>query len=175
MVTMRLTIAEINRLDRGDFVERLGGLFEGEPWMVAEAWAARPFAAREVLEGALVAAVEGASEERRVTLLRAHPDLVGRAALAGTLTPESTGEQVAAGLDPERLGCDEIARFDGLNRAYRERFGFPFVICAREHRKERILDGFETRLKNSREQEIATAIGEVARICHYRLVDLVEE
>jgi len=174
-VTTRLTIEEINRMDRGTLVERLGGLFEGEPWMVALAWATRPFADRGALEGALVAAVQAAPEERRVALLRAHPDLVGRAALAGTLTPESTGEQVAAGLDPDRLGHDEIARFDGLNRAYRERFGFPFVICAREHRKERLLDGFETRLRNSREQEIATAIGEVARICHYRLRDLVEE
>jgi len=174
-MTTWLTIAEINRMDRGTFVERLGGLFEGEPWMVALAWAARPFADRGELERALVDAVQGAPEERRVALLRAHPDLVGRAALAGTLTPESTGEQVAAGLDPDRLDAAEIARFTALNRAYRERFDFPFVICAREHRKAQILAGFEARLRNSREQEIATATAEVERICHYRLRDLVEE
>src|SRR5207245_4434389 len=108
--------------------------------------------------------------EQQVALLQAHPDLVGRAALAGRLSPESTGEQAAAGLD--HLSPEEIATFTRLNSAYRDRFGFPFVICARENKKDSILAGFATRLRNSREQEIEIALGEVAKICYLRLSDL---
>jgi 2-oxo-4-hydroxy-4-carboxy-5-ureidoimidazoline decarboxylase len=97
---------------------------------------------------------------------------VGRAALAGTLTPESNREQASAGLD--RLTPDEIATFARLNAAYRDRFGFPFVICARENKKESILAGFSARLGHAREREIATALDEIARIAHSRLLDFVD-
>ncbi|MDP9366618.1 MAG: OHCU decarboxylase, partial [Chloroflexota bacterium] len=96
-VTAMATIAEINALDRDAFVARLGHLFEGSPWVAAEAWAGRPFADRGVLHRALVAVVERAPEERKLALIRAHPDLVGRAALAGTLGRASATEQAAAG------------------------------------------------------------------------------
>lgn len=173
MAAQRLTMAQINALDRDAFVERLGSLYEGEPWMVAEAWPARPFADASALERALDDAVRRAPEERQVALIEAHPDLVGRAALAGTLGRESTEEQAAAGLAPHRLTPDEIAAFDELNTAYRGRFGFPFVICARENQKERILAGFADRLQHGRRQEIDTALDEIARIAHYRLLDLL--
>ena len=91
----------------------------------------------------MVDVVSSASEEQQLALIRAHPDLVGAAALAGTLTRESTGEQAAAGLDPGSLTPDEIAEFGARNAAYTERFGFPFVICARENRKESILAGLQ--------------------------------
>jgi OHCU decarboxylase len=119
--------------------------------------------------------VARAGAERQVALIRAHPDLVGRAALAGTLTRESTGEQQAAGLDPGRLTPEEIAQFRELNEAYKTRFGFPFVICARENTKEAILSAFASRLRNNRDDEIATAIAEIAQICWYRLADAVDE
>ena len=106
-----------------------------------------------------------------MALLRAHPDLVGRAALAGTLGPASTAEQAAAGLD--HLSSDEIATFQRYNAAYREKFGFPFVICARENKKESILAGFGARLEHTREEEIATGLGEVAKICALRLGNLI--
>jgi 2-oxo-4-hydroxy-4-carboxy-5-ureidoimidazoline decarboxylase len=169
------TVRDLNALDRDEFVARLGFLFEGSPWIVAEAWARRPFTDREALERALVSAIAAAPAEKQVALIRAHPDLVGRAALAGSLTRESTGEQQAAGLDPHRLTPDEIARFAAGNAAYKEKFEFPFVICARENKKESILHGFETRLPNSREVEIETALREIARIGHYRLIDVVTE
>ena len=175
MTDNRWTIREINALDRDAFVARLGFLFEGSPWIAAEAWAGRPFASRDDLERALRAVVERAPIDRHLALIRAHPDLVGRAALAGTLGKESTAEQAAAGLDRDRLTPEEIGTFGELNRAYRERFGFPFVICARENKKESILAGFEARLGNSREQEIAVAVNEIAKIGHYRLVDLVRD
>ncbi len=173
MAAPPLTIAEINALDRGAFVERLGFLYEGSPWMVAEAWPARPFNDANALERALTDVVQRAPEERQIALIEAHPDLVGRAALAGTLTAASTEEQAAAGLDPHRLSPEEIATFGELNAAYRERFGFPFVICARDTKKDAILTGFAARLEHSREQEIVTALAEIAKIAHYRLHDLL--
>jgi 2-oxo-4-hydroxy-4-carboxy-5-ureidoimidazoline decarboxylase len=169
--TARLTLGEVNALDQEAFVAALGGLFEGPPWIVQEAWNARPFANLDALHAALCRVMYDARVERQVALLRAHPDLVGRAALAGTLSPASTGEQAAAGLD--RLTPDEIAAFQRLNREYRERFGFPFVICARENKKDSILAGLAARTGQMRKQEIATALGEVAKICRLRLYDTV--
>jgi len=107
---------------------------------------------------------------KQLALIRAHPDLVGRATLAGTLTRESTGEQASAGLNA--LSPAEIALFQKQNAAYREKFGFPFVICARLNKKEAILAGFEHRLKNSPEQEIPAALGEIFKIAELRLRDL---
>ena len=169
----KIPLSELNAMDQDAFVAALGGLFEGEPWMVAQAWHARPFVNRDALEAALLQSVYDAPQERQVELIRAHPDLVGRAALAGTLSPASTAEQAAADLD--RLTSEEIAEFTRLNAAYREKFGFPFVICARENKKASILAAFAARQGNSREQEIATALGEVAKICRLRLRDLVME
>lgn len=168
-----LTLAELNAMDRDAFTTALAGLFEGPPWIVAEAWDARPFASRCALHDALCRVMETAPEERKVALICSHPDLVGRAALAGTLTPASTAEQAAAGLD--RLSPDEIATFQRLNADYQARFGFPFVICARENKKESILAGFAARMTHTREQEIATALAEVAKICWLRLCDTIAE
>jgi OHCU decarboxylase len=169
------TIAEVNAWDRDAFVARLGFLFEGSPWIVEAVWPGRPFATRDDLHRALCDVVARAGAERQLALIRAHPDLVGRAALSGTLTRESTGEQAAAGIDPGRLTPAEIARFAELNAAYKARFGFPFVICARENTKERILAGFAARLSNSDDDEVATALAEIEKICWYRLADVVAE
>lgn len=162
-------------MERDAFVAALGFLFEGAPWVAAETWAQRPFGDVTTLHRALGATVRRAGEERQVALLRAHPDLVGRAALQGTLTRESTGEQRAAGLDPGRLSAAEVRAFAANNAAYRARYGFPFVICARENTKRSILDGFAARLGNSREAELATALGEVEKIAWYRLIDVVKD
>src|SRR5438132_206350 len=115
MTRTRLTLAQVNQLGHEEFVEALAHLFEGPPWIVAQAWAARPFHSREHLHAALCAVMEAAPVQQQVDLLRAHPDLVGRAALAGTLTPQSQGEQAVAGLD--RLSAEEIATFTRLNSA----------------------------------------------------------
>jgi 2-oxo-4-hydroxy-4-carboxy-5-ureidoimidazoline decarboxylase len=166
---------EIDDLDREAFVERLGFLFEGSPWVAAAGWESRPWGTREALHRALCAVVAGAGEERQLALIRAHPDLVGKAALAGTLTRESTAEQRAAGLDPDALTPDEIDRFAAANAAYTARFGFPFVICARENRKASILAGLDARVGNDRETEIATALREIERIAWHRLADVVAD
>ena len=167
----QLTLQQINTLDHERFVTALGSLFEGLPWIVRQAWQARPFTSLTDLHQALCEVMYHASSEQQVALIQAHPDLVGRAALAGTLTPESTSEQASAGLD--RLSPDEIATFTRLNQTYRDRFGFPFVICARENKKESILTGFMARLQHSRDQEVETALGEIAKIGWYRLGDIV--
>lgn len=166
-----ITLAEINALDSDGFVTALGALFEGPPWIVAQTWHKRPFASVTNLYQALCDVMYTASVEQQVALIQAHPDLVGRAALAGTLSSASTQEQAAAGLS--RLSPEEIATFTQLNQAYHDRFDFPFVICARENKKENILAGFSTRLHNTRSQEIETALGEVAKICWLRLLDTV--
>jgi len=169
----QITLREINTLDQDSFVTALSSLIEGPPWIVREVWHARPFESLTQLHQALCAVMYNAPLEQQMALLQAHPDLVGRAALAGTLSPESTGEQVSAGLD--RLSQEEIATFTRLNQAYRDHFGFPFVICVRENKKESILAGFNARLQNTRSQEIEIALGEVAKICWFRLQDLVRE
>ncbi|HKS71314.1 MAG TPA: 2-oxo-4-hydroxy-4-carboxy-5-ureidoimidazoline decarboxylase [Ktedonobacterales bacterium] len=171
MPTDPISLATLNALDRDAFTVALADLFEGPPEIVAAAWARRPFASREALHAALCEVMRALPDERKVALIRAHPDLVGRAALAGTLSPASTAEQAAAGLD--NLTPGEIAAFQQLNAQYQARFGFPFVICARENRKQSILAGFAARMEHTHEQEIATALAEVAKICWLRLRDTV--
>ncbi|MBO0792303.1 MAG: 2-oxo-4-hydroxy-4-carboxy-5-ureidoimidazoline decarboxylase [Ktedonobacteraceae bacterium] len=168
-----LTLREINAMDQEQFVAALGSLFEGPPWIVEQAWSRRPFTSLEQFHRCLCDVMDSAPLEQQIALLRAHPDLVGRAALAGQLSSASTGEQAAAGLN--RLTAEEIATFQRLNREYREKFDFPFVICARENKKESILQGFAWRLHNTREREIDIALGEVAKISLLRLRDSVRK
>jgi 2-oxo-4-hydroxy-4-carboxy-5-ureidoimidazoline decarboxylase len=169
----RLTLDTINRSDRAAFTSLMSFVFEGAPQFVADAWEQRPFPNQDALHRALVDAMYAASPDDQFALIRAHPDLVGRAARAGTLTPESTREQSAAGLD--QLTADEIATFERFNSAYRERFQFPFVICARENKKASILAGFATRLDHTPDEEVRIALAEIAKIAHLRLVDVVDD
>ncbi len=173
MSTTPIALAEVNDLSRAEFVAALGPLFEGSPWIAAAAWPARPFASIDQLHEALCATMYAAPAERLVELIQAHPDLAGKAAIAGELTAESAREQSSAGLS--RLAPEQFATFTRLNQAYRERFGFPFVICAREHSATNILEHFATRLEHPRDQEIATALGEIAKIARLRLLDAVRE
>jgi 2-oxo-4-hydroxy-4-carboxy-5-ureidoimidazoline decarboxylase len=117
--------------------------------------------------------VRTSGDDEQLALITAHPDLVGRLAREGRLTRESTAEQEAAGLSD--LEPDEIEAFERHNAAYRDKFGFPFIICARLNRKQAILDAFPSRLQNTRQQEIATALDEVDTIAELRLRDLVWE
>jgi 2-oxo-4-hydroxy-4-carboxy-5-ureidoimidazoline decarboxylase len=169
----KMTLEEVNRLGRDEFVARLGSVFESSSWVAERAWGSRPFGSFAELYGAMAAVVSEASVERQMTLIRAHPDLAGKAAVAGELTPESTGEQASAGLD--RLTQEEYEAFTEMNRAYRERFGFPMIVCVREHTKESILRDAGSRLGNSREAEVERALGEIAKIARLRLKDLVEQ
>ena len=159
----------INELDRATFVKRFGPLFEHSPWVAEAAWRDRPFESREELHEALVAAMYAAPRERKLALIRAHPDLAGKAAIEGTLTERSRREQASAGLD--RLTPDEFDAFTRTNAAYRERFGFPLVICVREHTKESILRVAAERLRNTEDEEMRAALEEIAKIARLRLED----
>ena len=170
---MKATLEAINALDRPAFVERFGAVFEHSPWVADAAWDHRPFRGRTHLHAAMCAAVQAAPPERQLDLIRAHPDLVGRAAREGRLGAASASEQSGAGLD--QLTPAEIVWFEQHNAAYRERFGFPFIICVRANRKQAILAGFETRLLHTPEQECAAALAEIAKIAAFRLADLVED
>jgi 2-oxo-4-hydroxy-4-carboxy-5-ureidoimidazoline decarboxylase len=168
-----MTFTQLNSLPRDEFIRIVGPVFEHSPWIAEAARANQPFANIEQLHGVLCQMVREASESQKLALIRAHPDLVGQAASAGMLTRESTHEQASAGLS--ELTAEEVALFQKYNAAYREKFGFPFIICARLNKKEAILAGFEKRLHHSREQEIATALEEIFKIAELRLRDLIAE
>jgi OHCU decarboxylase len=168
----KLTIEEVNRLDRDEFVSRFGALYERSPRVAEAAWREHPFDGLAGLHEAFVRAIHEAPRERQLALIRAHPDLAGKAAISGELTAESAREQASAGLDS--LTPEEYQDFHRLNSAYRDKFGFPFIVCVREHSKETILASAAARLGRSRPEEVEAALGEIARIAHLRLRDLVE-
>jgi OHCU decarboxylase len=167
----RYSLAGLNDLSREGFLQVIGPVFEHSPWIAELTWAKRPFESAGALHRALCETVLASDDPRKLALIRAHPDLAGRAARAGTLTPASAWEQAHGGLD--QLSAEEAALFDQYNREYRKRFGFPFVVCARQNKKEAMLAGFERRLKNSRQQEIEAALAEIFKIAELRLHDLI--
>jgi 2-oxo-4-hydroxy-4-carboxy-5-ureidoimidazoline decarboxylase len=173
MLKATMTVQEMNTLDQESSVAQLGFLFEGPAWIVEEAWTNAPFANRSSFYQVLCTVIHSAPFEQQIALIQEYPDLVGRAALEGTLSREALHEQASAGLD--RLSSEEIVTFQELNQRYRTTFGFPFVICARENKKASILAGFATRLHNSREQEVATALGEIAKIADLRMRDAIAD
>lgn len=168
-----LTAEQASGMECEEFVRRIGAIFEDSPWVAGRAWQRRPFSDFAELRDALMDEMYAASREEQVKLIKAHPDLAGKAAVAGALTPESTGEQASAGLD--RLSQEEYEAFTRMNRDYRERFGLPMVVCVREHDKESILRFAGERLANSTEQEIDTALAEISKIATLRLRDLIQD
>jgi 2-oxo-4-hydroxy-4-carboxy-5-ureidoimidazoline decarboxylase len=163
-------LAEMNTCSAADFVERLGGVFEHSPWVPAAVAAERPFGSTADLLGAMVAAVRESPVEKQITLIQAHPDLAGR---LGGLTAESGREQAAAGLTA--AAPEIVARIQELNSAYRERFGFPFILCVHRNTVATILTAMEQRLHHDTPTEHETALREIARIAQLRLEDLVED
>ena len=168
----KITLEEVNDLDREEFVRRFGSLYEHSPWVAEAAFEERPFGSLSGMHHAFARAVRDAPYDLRVGLIKAHPDLAGKAAMAGELTPESAREQSSAGLD--RLSPEEYEELNRLNSAYREKFGFPLIFAVREHTKESIMSGAEARLKHSRDQEVEAALAEIDKIAYLRLQELVE-
>lgn len=159
-----MSVIDANALDTAAFVARYRALFEHSPWVVERAARRRPF---DDVFGGLMQVVYDASPDDQLALIRAHPELAGRAAIDRTLTAASAAEQASAGLD--RLDEDEFHRFHALNHAYRQRFGFPFVICVRLQDKAGILAELQRRLDAPRNDEIATALAEIGKIVYLRL------
>lgn len=169
---MPTSLSELNQCDRAAFVASLGHLFEHSPWVAEETWSKRPFVGADVLHAALCATMHAASRERQLALIRAHPDLAGRLAQQKKLTAESTREQASAGLD--QLTDAELTEFTRQNDAYKTKFGFPFIICARLNAKAAILNAMKTRLNHAPETEFATALGEIEKIARLRLLDALK-
>lgn len=166
-----MTLAGINALDEAEFVAALGAVFEHSPWIAQRAFAARPFASVDALHRAMMTAVERGSDAERLALIRAHPELAGRAAVRGELTVESAREQSGAGL--AECSPDEYARLADLNARYLARFRFPFVLAVKGYDRAGIIDEFARRLDNDRDSELAESIAQIARIARFRLEALV--
>lgn len=155
--------------EREDFVRRFGGVFEHSPWVAEHAYdrAAAVGLTAGTVHSALCNAFRAASPAERLSVLRAHPDLAGRLAVAGKLTADSRAEQASAGLD--RLSPEEHARFTQLNETYTKKFGFPFIIAVKGLTKDDILAAFERRIDNSVEEEFETACAQVEQIARLRI------
>jgi 2-oxo-4-hydroxy-4-carboxy-5-ureidoimidazoline decarboxylase len=159
-------------LDRDAFVSRFGDIYEHSPWVADLTWERGLTPTQDTPAGlaeALGETLREANPERQLEVIRAHPDLAGKAAIAGELTDDSTREQAGAGLD--QCTPEEMARFERLNATYKEKFGFPFVMAVKGSDRHAILAAFETRLENSPDEERRTAIEQINRIARFRLDD----
>jgi 2-oxo-4-hydroxy-4-carboxy-5-ureidoimidazoline decarboxylase len=163
-----LSIHALNALDEQGMIQRLGPVVEMSPWLVQRAWAKRPFASKQAVFEALMACVRGAAVQDQLTLLRAHPELAGREAVAGTMTPESSTEQARLGL--LNLQSRHKLMLDRLNSLYAQRFGFPFIVALRLHHSlGSVFEAFERRLTNSMDAELKEALAQVGEVIRGRL------
>jgi 2-oxo-4-hydroxy-4-carboxy-5-ureidoimidazoline decarboxylase len=160
-------------MDQVSFVRNIGWIFEHSPWVAEKAWELRPYADREDLLAKMKAVVLDSAADRQMALIQSHPDLAGRLARMGKLTKASKQEQKSAGLD--LLKPTEMAEMDTFNIAYKEKFGFPFIICARLNSAAMILEAFGRRLRHDRQTEINTALEEIGKIARLRLEDALTE
>jgi OHCU decarboxylase len=161
-------------MSEAEFVGRFGGVFEHSAWIAEAAWRVGLWPEADGAEGLhaqLCAVLRTASSARKLELLRAHPELAGRLAVAGQLTDASSSEQANAGLD--RCTAEEYARFQSLNADYQAKFGFPFIMAVKGRSRQEILAAFERRLHNARDEEMAAALGEVEKIALLRLKELL--
>lgn len=164
---MGVSIVHINQLAQPAFVALLGSIFEETPSIAAQAWSQRPFESLSDLHHKMVAIVEQMSPAEKLALINAHPELGSKRKMAEA----SVEEQASVGLD--RIGQSAHQRLMGLNDAYREKFGFPFVMAVKGQNQETILLALETRLANDQDAEMHQALSEIYKIARLRLGDLV--
>lgn len=166
-----IALAELNAMPAAQFTAALAAIFEHSPWVAERAAARRPFASRLDLHAAMCDVVAQASTPEQLDLIRAHPELAGRAAVRNELTADSTREQRSAGLDA--CSAEEFARLQDLNRRYHEKFGFPFIVAVRGHDRAAILAALAARLENANDEEFRSALRQIGRIAFFRLNDAV--
>jgi 2-oxo-4-hydroxy-4-carboxy-5-ureidoimidazoline decarboxylase len=164
---VQTTPASLSIASRDEFVLALGGIFEHTPWIAERAYAARPFASVEALHRAMMVELVAAPREAKLALIRAHPELAGKEAAAGTMTVDSAGEQASAGLD--RCTPEELTRLRDGNKVYRDKFGFPFVMAVKGKSRREILDALSLRTGGTREAEFARCLEEIGKIARLRL------
>lgn len=159
-----VALEAVNSLGKSEFVERFGGVFEHSPWVAEQAWGRRPFRSLDELHRAMMSAVEGASEEAKLRLVRAHPELAG----SETLTTHSSAEQRRLGLTS--LSKQELDEMSELNRRYREKFGFPCIVALRLHQtRASVIAEIKRRVANGADTELRTALAQIGHIARGRL------
>jgi allantoate deiminase/N-carbamoyl-L-amino-acid hydrolase len=168
-----MPLDQLNRASDPDFIAALGAIFEHSPWVAERVAALRPFRSSIDLHRAMAQAVLAAPVELQMTLIRAHPELAGRAARRGELTAASTGEQKGAGLS----SCTEpqLAQLTALNAEYRERFAMPFILAVKGHTPDSVIAALTERITHDARSEIRVALEEICRIARFRLAELIEE
>lgn len=159
-------------LSRDAFVRRYGGIYEHSPWVADNCFAAVATAACGELASLFEQCVNDADHKIKLQLIRAHPDLAGRAAVRGELTVESTAEQASAGID--QCTKEEYEQFVAFNTVYKEKFEFPFVMAVKNSNRHAILAAFAERIENDPDTEFATAIQEIHKIARLRLEAMSE-
>ncbi len=167
-----ISLASLNQLDRDQFVESLGGIFEHSPWVADLVYENRPFESKTQLHQIMLETVQRSPEFQRMALICNHPELAGKEAAEGTLTNDSRQEQSRAGLD--QCSREELSQLQSLNRAYRDKFDFPFVIAVTGLNKAQIIEAVEKRLENSMAVEFDTSIAEIGKIGMIRLNALID-
>jgi allantoate deiminase/N-carbamoyl-L-amino-acid hydrolase len=168
-----IALATLNRAAVADFTTALGAIFEHSPWVAERVAPLRPFASGLALHAAMSDAVFNAPEELQMALIRAHPELAGRAAQRGELTKASTGEQKGAGL--ATLTPQQLERLTALNRQYHERFGMPFIVAVKGHTPDTVLAALTERVTHDAAEERLVALQQICRIARFRLADLIDE
>ena len=167
----RLSLSQLNAMDRSAFVSQIGWVYEHSPWVAERAWEDRPFSTMDDLYAAMERAVHSAMPQQQLALIQAHPDLAGRLSSVSELTPASRSEQAGAGLHQLTIAETELLAHN--NTLYREKFGFPFILCVRLNNAGAILEAFSERLKNNRAEEIGVALAEIFKIARLRLADII--
>ena len=162
---------QLNKINQHDFVSILGGVYEHAPWVAEQVYALRPFETIQQLHGHMKHIVNSADKQQQKKLICNHPELAGRGAEAGELTSNSTNEQAGAGLN--NCSAEELKKLRELNKQYREKFDFPFVIAVKQLTRYDILDGIKIRLHNTLQVEFDNCIQEIVKIAEFRLKQLL--
>lgn len=167
-----MTLAELNRMDRAQFVAALGGIVEHSPWVADGAFTGHPFGSADALHGAMMRVIVDSGEARQLALIRSHPELAGKAAVRSALTADSASEQSGAGLD--QCSPAEFARLAELNARYGARFGFPFILAVKGYERGGVIAELARRVENDRATEFAECLRQIARISRLRLESLLD-
>ncbi|TMG97141.1 MAG: 2-oxo-4-hydroxy-4-carboxy-5-ureidoimidazoline decarboxylase [Betaproteobacteria bacterium] len=167
-----MTLADLNRLDQANFVAALAGIYEYSPWVPERAWSRRPFVDINDLHAALAAVVAAAEKDEQLALIRAHPELAGKAMTDGSLTADSTAEQSRAGL----MHCSpaELARLRELNARYNANFGFPFILAVKGYDRAGVIAEFARRVDNDAAEEFAENLRQIDKIARLRLDAVID-
>ncbi|UGB32099.1 2-oxo-4-hydroxy-4-carboxy-5-ureidoimidazoline decarboxylase [Metabacillus sp. B2-18] len=163
-----VSIKQLNNVSHSNFIDMLKDIFEHSPWIPERTWDCRPFSTVEDLHGKMIGRVNEASDEEKLRLIHAHPNLGTRLAMSNS----SVQEQTNAGLS--ELTAEEYEHFSLLNKRYMEKFGFPFIMAVKGRTKDEIYSFMEKRISHGEKGEFETALLEIEKIALFRLRELIQ-